>query len=87
MLVGFLIISISKDKVEDEFIKKLRMQSYSFAFIFCVAYSIGMPYIDYLLDVVRGIPAVFKDSGDFMILWMLLCIQVFYFEYLKRLFK
>ncbi len=87
LIVGFLIISIARDKQEDEFIKDLRLKSYFFAFIFCVAYSVVMPYIDYLVDLFRDKESVLKDSGDFMILWMLICVQVFYFEYLKRLFK
>jgi hypothetical protein len=88
MLIGVLIVSIAKDKQEDEFIKKLRLQSYFFAFVFSASYSIVMPYFDYFVDVIRGIDtAHLKDSGDFMVLWMLLIIQVFYFEYLKRINK
>ena len=34
ILIGLLIISISKEKIEDELIKSLRMQSFTFAFIF-----------------------------------------------------
>lgn len=87
LLIGILFISLAKEKIEDEFIKNLRMQSYGFAFLFCVAYSIFMPYLDYFIDTIRGVSGELKNSGDFMILWILLCIQVFYFEYLKQIFK
>ena len=33
ILVGLLLVSISKEKIEDELITSLRMQSYTFAFI------------------------------------------------------
>ena len=88
LLVGFLIISLSKEKIEDELIKNLRMKSYSFAFIWATIYSIAMPFFDYVVKMVLASSKTgLNDSGDFMILWMFLAIQVFYFEYLKRFFK
>jgi len=88
MLVGLLIISISKEKIEDELITKLRMQSFTVAFIFGVFYALVLPFIDYLFDVIlktekQGI----EELGDFLILWVLLSTQVFYFEFLKRSYK
>lgn len=88
MLLGMLFISISKEKIEDELVSKLRMQSYTFAFIFGVIFTIVQPFLNFGIDsLVDGDAAVFKDSGDFMVLWMLLSIQVFYFEKLKRMYK
>ena len=87
LLIGFLFISLAKEIIEDEFIKNLRMQSYAFAFVVCVAYSVFMPYLEYFVDALRGKTTVLQDSGDFMVLWVLLIVQVSYFSYLKRLFK
>ncbi len=88
LLVGMLLISISKEKIEDELIAKLRMQSFTFAFIIGVVFALAQPFANYLVDVVfNSQEAFFKDTGDFEILWMLLSIQVFYFEFLKRLYK
>jgi hypothetical protein len=88
LLVGLLITSISRDKIEDELIKELRMQSYTFAFIFAVVYSITLPFIGYLLDkVLAENVAAIKGMGDFTILWMLLFVQVFFFHYLKFMHK
>jgi len=84
ILMGLLITSISKEKIEDELIIELRMQSYTFAFVIGVIYSLGMPFIDYLFDFIfQNDKAIFKDMGDFQILWMLLFVQVFYFAKLK----
>ncbi len=88
MLIGMLIISISKEKIEDELITKLRMQSYTFAFIAGVFFSLVMPFVDYLVDLLfQTNEALLKDMGDWQILWILLSVQVFYFETLKRLHK
>jgi hypothetical protein len=88
MLIGMLLISISKEKIEDELAAQLRMQSYSFAFIAAVAYTLALPLIAFLIDwVIKTKEANVKDIGDFTILWMLLFIQVFYFEMLKRMHK
>jgi membrane protein CcdC involved in cytochrome C biogenesis len=88
LLFGLLIISISKDQIEDEYIVNLRMQSYTFAFIAGVILTLLQPFINYGVDtLVQGADAVFKNSSHFEILWILLTIQVFYFHYLKRIFR
>lgn len=88
MLIGLLIISISKEKIEDELLVNLRMQSFSFAFICGVAYAIVLPFIAFIIDYFFEIrKPILKDLGDFSILWMLLSIQVLYFEFLKRMHK
>ncbi len=85
MLLGLLVISISKEEIEDERIRSLRMQSYSFAFIVGVIYAFAIPLLDFGVDsVFNADNAGMKGLGDFMILWILLTIQVFYFESLKR---
>ena len=86
LLIGFLLISISREEIEDELIKNLRMQSYSFAFVFGVILSLFSPFVDFVVDAILGAQeAGLDDAGDFEILWILLSVQVFYFEMLKRM--
>jgi hypothetical protein len=88
MLIGLLLVSISKDKIEDEFIKSLRMHSFTFAFIFAVFIAITHPLFSYVANfVVTEKQALFTGIGDWMILWLLLSVQVFYFEYLKKMHR
>ncbi len=88
MLIGLLLVSISKEKIEDELVVKLRMQSYTFAFIFGVMFTLMMPFVDYFFDYIfKTNEAVIKDMGDWQILWILLSLQVFYFEILKKIHK
>ncbi|MCB0746743.1 MAG: hypothetical protein H6613_04640 [Ignavibacteriales bacterium] len=88
ILIGLLIISISKELLEDELVIKLRMQSYTFAFIAAVGYSLMLPFINYLFDITfQSANATLKEIGDFTILWMLLIVQVLYFEVLKKAHK
>lgn len=85
LLFGMLIISISKEKIEDEFIIKMRMESYTFAFVMGIAYVLCLPFVDFLVDTFRtSKEASLDDLGDFEILWMLLSVQVFYFHFLKK---
>lgn len=86
ILIGLLIISISKEKIEDELIKSLRMQSFTFAFIFAVFITITNPLFSYLANFVFAEQQeIFSGIGDWIILWMLLSVQVFYFERLKKM--
>jgi hypothetical protein len=88
LIIGLLIISISKEKMEDELIRQLRMQSYSFAFIIGVAYTLLIPLTSYMINFLfePGEQAL-KNSGDLSILSLFLLCQVGYFELLKRMHK
>lgn len=46
LLLGLLVISISKEKIEDELIITLRMKSYSYAFIGGVVYTLIMSSVN-----------------------------------------
>lgn len=84
-LVGMLLISISKDKEEDELTMKLRSQSYSIAFVIGVIYALVMPYVDYgVSNVLKPDGETLKNLGDFQILIFMLMIQLMFYYVLKR---
>lgn len=89
ILVGLLIISISKEKIEDELMVHLRMQSYTFAFIAGVVITLlSNPLFNYIAAFISNKDhGNFQGVGDWAILWILLSVQVFYFEFLKRMSK
>lgn len=89
ILVGLLLISISKEKIEDELITSLRMQSYTFAFIAGVIITLlTNPLFNYIANLIsQKQQENFEGVGDWEILWILLSVQVFYFELLKRMNK
>lgn len=66
LLVGMLIMSWSKDKVEGVMTIGLRSQSYAIAFIIGVLYTIIMPYVEFgVSKVLHSGGEAFKDLGDF----------------------
>lgn len=84
-LISLLIIVLSKEKIEDELIEKLRGQAFTLAFITGVIYAIFQPYINYLVAaVVKPEKAVFEQLGDFVILWFMLVVYLCFFYMLKR---
>ena len=85
LLIGLLIMSISKDKEEDEMVTALRSQSYAIAFIIGVIYALVMPYVEFGVDsVVESNISEFKNLGDFQVLLFMLMIQLLFFHNLKR---
>ena len=85
LLIGMLLMSIARDKEEDELITKLRMQSYTYAFITGVLYALIMPYVDLgISNIVHGGGEVYKDLGDFQVLMFMLFVQLLCFSVLKR---
>ena len=89
MVVLLLIASLSKDLIEDEYIQHVRSQSYVLSFICAVTYSIGLPLIALVMDVL-----ITKISGDgqvgfhevsaFEVMFMLVAFQLLFFETMKR---
>ncbi|NRD19790.1 hypothetical protein HNV08_06990 [Winogradskyella eckloniae] len=85
LLVGMLIMSLSKDKVEDEMTISLRAQSYAIAFVVGVVYALVMPYVEYgVSNLVHSGGEAFKDLGDFQVLLFMLMIQLMFYHNLKR---
>ena len=67
----------------------LRMQSYTFAFIAGVIITLlTNPLFNYIANIIsQKQQENFQEVGDWEILWILLSVQVFYFEFLKRMNK
>ena len=85
LLVGMLIMSLSKDKIEDEMTISLRAQSYAIAFIVGVIYALVMPYVEFgVSNVVHNGGEAYKDLGDFQVLLFMLMIQLMFYHTLKR---
>lgn len=90
IVIGLLIISLSKEKIEDELIAKLRTQSYRLAFILGVLYSLIQPYVDLAVRMIKiklldyDMIEVGKTFSYFQILIFMLIIQIAFFEQFKR---
>ena len=85
VIVGMLIMSLAKDKIEDEMTITLRAQSYAIAFVVGVLYALIMPYVEYgVSNVIKPESESFKDLGDFQILVFMLMIQLMFYHTLKR---
>ncbi len=85
LLVGMLLMSISKDKQEDEMTITLRSQSYAIAFVVGVVYALVMPYVELgVSNVVNSGGEAYKDLGGFQVLSFMLLVQLMCFHTLKR---
>ncbi len=85
LLIGMLLMSVARDKEEDELTIKLRMQSYTYAFITGVIYALIMPYVDYgVSNVLKPEGEALKDLGDFQVLLFMLLVQLMCYHALKR---
>lgn len=85
VLIGMLIMSLSKDRIEDEMTISLRAQSYAIAFVIGVIYALVMPYVEFgVSNAVHSGGETFKDLGDFQVLLFMLMIQLMFYHNLKR---
>lgn len=83
MLLGFFLIAISKDKLEDERTVNLRTQSFAWAFLFGIAYTLIFPYLEFGIDSIRGAGESIRRITSFESLSMLLAMQIGFYHYLK----
>lgn len=85
LLVGLLVISLSKDKEEDEFIDTLRSQSYRLAFLLAIVYSLLQPLVNYAVAQLLTENDEFKSFNYFQVLFFMLIVQLMFFWQLKRM--
>lgn len=84
LLIGLLIISISKEVVEDEMIASVRARSYGIAFILGVVYAIVQPYINFGVAWLLGSENPNLDMSYFQVLIFMLIVQLLFFRQFKR---
>ena len=87
LLIGLLIISLSKEKVEDEFIDSLRSQSYRLAFVMAIVYSLVQPLINFGVGTLLNQDDELQGFSYFQVLFFMLIVQLMFFWQLKRMNK
>lgn len=86
-VIGLLIISISREKIEDELIGKIRTQSYNYAVIVTVLIYLILPFIHFtIVSIFSSMPKI-EGSKDLSILAVLLMSQIFTFRKLKKAYN
>lgn len=87
MVLGLLIISISKEKIEDELIAKIRMQSYNYTVIGTVLCYLIFPFINFtIVSIFSSMPKI-EGSKDIPLLGVMLIMQIFTFRKLKKAYN
>ncbi len=87
LLIGLLIMSLSKEKIEDEFVDSLRSQSYRLAFIMAIVYSLVQPLINYGVGAILNQNDELQGFSYFQVLFFMLIVQLMFFWQLKRMNK
>jgi hypothetical protein len=86
-VLGLLIISISREKIEDELIGKIRMQSYNYAVIVTVLVYLIFPFISFIIvSIFSSMPKI-EGSKDVSVLSVLLMSQILTFRKLKKAYN
>lgn len=86
LLISLLLVSISRDKVEDELTLVLRLQSYGFAFITGVVYAMVQPFANLLVESIISTETVtFTELDVKQVLFFMLLVQLSYFTFTKRM--
>jgi hypothetical protein len=86
ILIGLFLIVLSKEKREDERIRKLRYRAFAFAFVLGTVVLLLAPFAAILLDAISGrLPLEWEqDQGFFFIMSSYLFYFIMYFQIFKR---
>ena len=87
LLIGLLIVSLSKEKIEDESIDSLRSQSYRLAFILAIVYSLVQPLVNFGVGTLLNQDDKLQGFNYFQVLFFMLIVQLMFFWKLKRINK
>nr|WP_315157127.1 hypothetical protein [uncultured Flavobacterium sp.] len=86
-VVGLLIISVSREKIEDELIVKIRMQSYNYAVIGTLVVYLILPFVHFIIvSFFSSMPKI-EGSKDVSVLGVLLLTQIITFRKLKKAYN
>lgn len=85
LLIGLLVISLSKEKLEDEFVDSLRSQSYRIAFILVILYALIQPLINFAVGFLLNQNEDLEGFSYFQVLFFMLIVQLMMFWQLKRM--
>ena len=84
-LLFLLMVVLSKEKIEDEFIAQIRAQSFSFAFLFGVLMTLFLPFFNWIvLKLFKPEKAILENLGDFQILWVMFLMYLLFFNTSKK---
>lgn len=86
-ILSLLAISISKEKIEDELIAKIRMQSYHYAVITTVIFYLLFPFIGYVILFCFSTAPKMEGNKDIPIFLLLLLTQILTFRKLKKAYN
>jgi hypothetical protein len=86
-ILGLLIISISKEKIEDELMIKIRTQSYNYGVISAVLLYLIFPFINYIFMSVFSTMPKMEGGKDISVLGFLLFTQILTFRKLKKAYN
>ena len=86
-VLGLLMISISKEKVEDELIAKIRTQSYNYAVIGTVLFYLAFPFVVLVVESIFSSMPRIEGSKDVSVLGVLLMMQILTFRKLKKAYN
>ncbi|MCB0643667.1 MAG: hypothetical protein KDC44_18595, partial [Phaeodactylibacter sp.] len=77
ILLGMLLVSVAREKDEDEYSQSLRARSYMWAFVIGVLYALVQPYINFGVgELIRPEATLFEEMGAFQVVWFMLAIQL-----------
>ena len=85
--LGLLMISISKEKIEDELMAKIRMQSYHYALIGTVLLYLMFPFITYVISLIFSSAPKIEGSKDIPLLAVMLAMQIATLRKLKKAYN
>ena len=86
-ILSLLMIAISKEKIEDELIAKIRMQSYHYAVIGTVVANLSLPFFNYLISFSFSADPKIEGIKDTPIFGVLLFLQILTFRKLKKAYN
>ncbi len=84
VLIGLLLIAVSRGREEDEYTLQLRARAFTYAFVVGVIYSVIQPLINWGVGSAIGQEgAEWQMIPTFAILWLMLVVQIGFFHVLK----
>jgi len=84
MLIGMLMIVMSKELVEDERIERIRNKAFAGSFILGIIFSLAQPFVNFAVENLFSDSEPFQDISAFQVIFIMITFYLMFLHLSKR---
>jgi len=85
MLIGMMLIVMSKEEHEDERIDKIRNKAFAGSFILGIIFSLAQPFVNFAVENLFSDPEPYADISAFQVIFIMITFYLMFLRLMKKM--